>query len=146
MSFTPLPFYPRYPLDRTLGGPEKRSGRRAERREIFELSEWIRRLSDWTLWWSLLLGSQSTGSGVAQSWGPSGQDSIPGRKKRSLLNSVEIDPGPVYPHLMDTGGCRPRGRKGGVWNLPLTFTQNRGWHRSDLYFHCSLRVHDAVLN
>jgi hypothetical protein len=26
----------------------------------------------------------------------------------------EIDPGPVYPHPVDTGGCSPMGRKAGM--------------------------------
>jgi hypothetical protein len=30
VNFTPRPLYPRYPLDRSLGGPQSRSGRRGE--------------------------------------------------------------------------------------------------------------------
>jgi hypothetical protein len=30
VSFTPLPLYPRYPLDKKLGGPQSQSGRRGE--------------------------------------------------------------------------------------------------------------------
>jgi hypothetical protein len=31
-SFTPLPLYTRYPLDRRLGGPQRWSGRRGEKK------------------------------------------------------------------------------------------------------------------
>jgi hypothetical protein len=34
VSFTPRPLYTRYPLDRRLGGPQSRSGRRGEEKVL----------------------------------------------------------------------------------------------------------------
>jgi hypothetical protein len=35
VSFTPLPLYPRYPLDRRLGGPQSQSGWRGEEKILY---------------------------------------------------------------------------------------------------------------
>jgi hypothetical protein len=41
ISFTPRPLYPRYPLDRRLGGPQSRFGWRSERKILDSTGTWI---------------------------------------------------------------------------------------------------------
>jgi hypothetical protein len=45
VSLTPRPLYPRYPLDRRLGGPQSRSGRSGEEKNLLPLPEIEPRLS-----------------------------------------------------------------------------------------------------
>jgi hypothetical protein len=49
VRFTPLPLYPRYPLDRRLGGPQSRSGPREEEKILDPTQPIASRYTDYAI-------------------------------------------------------------------------------------------------
>jgi hypothetical protein len=139
VSFRPLPLYPQgnslwYPLDKRLGGPQSRSGRCGEKKNVLSLPEnepqslshpactlvlyWLsyfesifNKLISWDSSVSIVMGYRLDG------WG-----SIPSRSKRFLSSPPRPDRLWGPPSLLSNGyrGSFPRSKAAEAWSWPLT--------------------------